>query len=42
MLMHRHAVGLELLVCQDAQMTTLDDPTGKSRAQCARKGNAAI
>lgn len=34
--------GLELLVCQDAQMTTLDEPAGKSRAQLARKGNAAI
>lgn len=37
----KHTVGLELLVCQDAQITTLNEPTGKSRAQCARKGNAA-
>lgn len=34
-------MGLELLVCQDAQMTTLDEPKGKSRARCATKGNAA-
>lgn len=27
----KDAVGLELLVCQDAQMTTLDEPKGKSR-----------
>lgn len=38
----KDAVGLELLVCQDAQMTTLDEPKGKSRARCASKGIAAL
>lgn len=38
----KDAVGLDLLGCQDAQMTTLDEPKGKSRAWCASKGNAAL